>query len=63
MSMGVGSEFGGGTPPVGTVGDSTALLLCQTRPWVRFFSILGFIGAGMRSTGTVWVASRSYTLR
>ena len=44
-------QFAGG-PPL-TVADTTVALLSQTRPWVRFLSIMAFIGSGFLLLGGV----------
>ena len=39
-----------GTPEVEAVIDEVSHLLAQTKPWVRFLSVLGFIGTGLAVT-------------
>ena len=39
-----------GTPEVHAVLAEVSLLLAQTKPWVRFLSVLGFIGTGLAAT-------------
>lgn len=46
---------GGGGTPVG-VTARTVELLRETRPWVMFFGILGFIGAGLYALGGIALA-------
>src|SRR5688572_21889694 len=44
----------GGGVPVG-ITPRTVELLRQTRPWVMFFGVLGFVAAGLYALGGVWM--------